>query len=61
MKKFSCNKVYGYYSIHYGKELLGYIEYYTPWKKWVWNQADDIIMSESCLNEVIKKIKEMED
>ena len=48
------------YYAYYGKEELGYIEYYKKWRKWVWNQGDDIIMSLSCLNEVIKKIKELE-
>ena len=47
------------YYAYYGKEELGYIEYYRPWKKWVWNQGEDIIMSISCLKEVCKKLEEL--
>ncbi len=41
---------------YYGDEELGFIEWYPKWKKWVWNQGGDIIMSESCLREVLAKI-----
>ena len=45
------NKFYAYY----GKTLLGHIEFYPEWKKYVWEQYEDIIMSISCLKNVIKK------
>ena len=47
--------VLNYYA-YYGKEELGFIEFYKPWKKWVWNQGEDIIMSESCIKEVLAKL-----
>ncbi|MCP3684402.1 MAG: hypothetical protein GY861_17120 [bacterium] len=46
---------------YYGDEELGYIEFYDNWKKYVWNQGEDIIMSHSCIMEVAKKLKELED
>ena len=46
---------------YYGKEELGYIEYWEPWKKWVWNQKKDIILSLSCMENVVKKLKELEE
>jgi len=49
------------YYAYYDGEELGYIEYYKKWKKWVWNQIEDIIMSESCLQNVIDKLKELEN
>ena len=48
------------YNAWYGKELLGILEYYKPWKKWVWEQGLDIIMSLSCQIEVVKKTAELE-
>lgn len=45
----------------YDNEELGYIEWYPKWKKFVWNQNEDIIMSVSCLQKVLDKIKELED
>lgn len=51
-----CNR----YWCLYNNEELGYIEYYSPWSKFVWNQNKDIIMSKGCLNSVIKLIKIIE-
>jgi len=48
----------GYYA-YYGKEELGYIYYYTQWKKWVWAQSEDIILAENCTKEVYLKLKEL--
>lgn len=44
---------------YYGDEELGYIGWYPKWKKWVWNQGLDIIMSKSCLQNVLNKLKEL--
>ena len=44
---------------YYLSEELGYLEYYKRWKKWVWHQNEDIIMSIKCLEEVIKKLKRL--
>jgi len=55
----SENDGMGRYFYYYGNEELGYIEYYKKWKKWVWNQNKDIIMSKSCLLEVIKVIDKL--
>ena len=52
-----CNR----YWCLYNKEELGYIEYWKPWKKFVWNQNKEIIMSESCLKWVIEIIKILEE
>lgn len=39
-------------------DILGYISYYKKWKCYVWEQMEDVIMSEDCLEEVVKKMKE---
>lgn len=59
-KKFTWSKIGDDYYAYYGDEELGFIEYYMNWKKWVWNQGEDIIMSLSCMEEVVKKLKEFE-
>ena len=48
-------KTFGNEHIVYNKdeEELGVIYYYKKWKKWVWEQNIDIIMSQDCLEEVI--------
>jgi len=62
VKKFKWGKIlYGdgednFHYAYYGNQELGYLEYWKPWKKWVWNQNEDIIMSKDCLKEVVKKI-----
>ncbi len=71
VKKFTWNKIKYcnhkecyrcfYYHAYYGKEELGYIDYYPKWKKWVWNQGENIIMSISCLREVVKKLRTLEE
>ena len=38
---------------------LGNIEWYYPWKEYIWKQSDEAIMSESCLKEAFKIVKEM--
>ena len=43
------------------KQHLGDIYYEKIWKKWVWQQEEDVIMSDGCLKqvvEVLEKIKE---
>lgn len=59
-KKFTWSKIEDDYYAYYGEEELGYVEFYKPWKKWVWNQYIDIMMSSSCLENVLKKLKELE-
>ena len=56
-KKFTWSKKLdeAYYA-YYGDEQLGFIDFYKPWKKWVWNQEEDIIMSESCIKDVLAKL-----
>lgn len=54
------DEVINYYA-YYGDEELGFIEYYKKWKKWVWNQGKDIIMSLNCLEEIGKKLKELKN
>ena len=51
-------KEMGYYA-YYGREELGCIDFYKPWKKFVWNQNEDIVMSLSCMENVVKKLKEL--
>jgi len=64
MKKFKWDDIGQYTSkrcfAYYGEELLGSLEYYHKWKNWVWEQGGDIIMSSSCLREVLKKLEELE-
>ncbi len=65
-KKFTWSEIdYGEKDIHhyayYGKEELGHINMCFEWKKWVWEQNEDIIMSLSCIEEVAKKLKELEE
>ena len=65
-KKFIWSKIlYGddghdFHYAYYGGEELGYLEYHKPWKKWVWNQNEDIILGLSCLDNVCKKIYALE-
>lgn len=49
-----------YYAYYKGEEL-GFIEYYKKWKKWVWNQREDIIMSLNCLKSVVDALEELEN
>ncbi len=59
-KKFTWAKVQKDYYAYYGEEELGFIEYYSKWKKWVWNQNEDIIMSVDCLMAVVMKLNNLE-
>ena len=59
-KKFTWELLYDLYYSYYGKEELGFIEFYPKWKKWVWNQGEDIIMSSSCIKNVLDKLLELE-
>ena len=56
-KKFEWIKLYAFY----GDCELGYIELYPKWNKWVWNQGEDIVMSISCLKNVVKRLEELEN
>ena len=40
------------------EESLGQIEWYSKWKRYVWTQYPDIIMSDNCLRQVADKITE---
>ncbi len=70
MSKFGWSKIdYGeeekwdevsYYA-YYKKEELGEVSYHTEWKKWIWCQREGIIMSLSCMENVVKKLKELEE
>ena len=57
--KLSENDGTGRYFCYYGNGEQGYIEYWKKWKKWVWNQNEGIIMSKSCLLEVIRVIDKL--
>lgn len=59
-KKFTWSKIEGDYYAYYGEEELGYIEYYRKWKRWVWNQGEDIVMSSDCMIEVAYKLLQIE-
>ena len=59
--EWSYNAMEKQWSAHYGDEELGFVEWYPKWKKYVWNQYDYIIMSISCLENVCKKLKELEN
>ncbi len=48
------------YYAYYDEEELGFIEIHKPWKKWVWNQNEDIIMSFKCISEVKEKLRQLE-
>ena len=57
--KFTWSKIEGDYYAYYGDEELGFIEYYKKWRKWVWNQGEDVVMSLNCWEEVGKKLREL--
>ena len=59
-KKFTWSWIEDDCYAYYGKEELGFIEFYKPWKKWVWNQSDGIIMSFSCISHVREKLRQLE-
>jgi hypothetical protein len=40
-------------------DCLGYIDYYIPWKCYVWNSYTDTIMSLSCLLELTEYMKNL--
>ena len=40
-------------------EMLGTIYYYKKWKKWVWEQGKDIIMTWDCQQKVVDKTKSL--
>ena len=61
MGKFKWKKETEDYCAYYGDEELGYIEYYDKWKKWVWNQGENIILAENCTKEVYLKLKELRE
>ncbi len=42
-------------------EYLGKIIFYPQWSKFVWDQDPYIIMSQDCLQEVLDKIKEINE
>ena len=46
------------YNVFTHKDELGEIFFHTKWKKWVWEQNQDIIMSRGCLEKVIKFMEE---
>jgi hypothetical protein len=35
------------------RDFLGRLVYFGKWKKWVWQQDEDIIMSDDCLQEIV--------
>jgi hypothetical protein len=41
------------------KEFLGLIFYFKKWKCWVWEQQEQIIMSDDCLEQIVSKLKEL--
>ncbi|KKL09241.1 hypothetical protein LCGC14_2567770 [marine sediment metagenome] len=60
VKKFTWEKIDDAHYGYYGENELGYLEYWRPWKKWVWNQMEDIVMSIDCLQNVIDKLRALE-
>ena len=40
-------------------ELLGIVYYYQPWKKWVWEQCDGVILAPNCGKELFNWIEEL--
>lgn len=42
-------------------ELLGVIEYFKKFKKWTWEQGENIVMTWDCLQEVVDFLKEIKD
>ena len=45
---------------NYKGELLGRINYWKKWKKYVWEQESRVMMSESCLREVAGFLKKLD-
>lgn len=41
-------------------ERLGLIWWYSAWECWVWEQNNEIIMSEDCLKQIYEFVKELE-
>lgn len=41
------------------KEKLGIIRYWKPWKKYVWDQDNDIIMSKDCLKQIADFLEDL--
>lgn len=49
-----------YYDVENKKgELLGKIFFWKKWKKWIWEQEQDIIMTYDCLQDVVDFLKEI--
>lgn len=48
------------YVIHSRKngEVLGFVKYHPPWRKWVFKSEYDIIWDNDCLNDVLSIIGE---
>jgi len=42
-------------------EWLGSIEYYDGWSCWVFRPVSDTIFSDECMEDIIKKIKEISE
>lgn len=43
------------------KELLGFVFFHDAWECWVWEQERDILMSSSCLKQIIDKLKALDE
>jgi lipopolysaccharide biosynthesis glycosyltransferase len=52
------------FTYHYVKnskgEVLGNIAYSKPWKCWVWEQDEWIMMSSDCLQQVVDYLKRLD-
>jgi hypothetical protein len=57
-KRFGYTKKY-FVSNNYGLSL-GVISYFSDWKKYVWEQNEDIIMSWDCLLQLSKFMEELQ-
>lgn len=58
---FKKDRAIDFYNVYnHKKDKIGIIFYYKNWKCWVWNQGANIIMSDTCLKQVIDKLKELD-
>jgi len=52
----SHGKVYIFNKRH--KTFLGFIEYYHPWKQYIFQSAMDCVFSFECLQDILNKVNE---
>jgi len=47
--------------INHSEQGLGYIEWYSPWRQYCYFPEEEIIMANSCLQDIVGMIKELMD